>query len=215
MAFVVDEHRPTRLIRPCRIGTVDESVSSLLDAASKGERAAWDRLVDRFAGLVWGVARGCGLNASDAGDVSQTTWLRLVEHMDRIRDPERLGGWLATTARHECFLILRRSGRQVPMGDHADLDAAMRDRPREESGEDRVLLAERDRTLWRAFETLPERCRVLLTILMADPPPAYADVADVLEMPVGSIGPTRARCLGQLRRSAVLASITTDAQRSS
>ena len=79
-----------------------------------GVVAAWNAIVDRFAGLVWGVARRHRLSASDAADVSQTTWLRLVEHIDRIQDPERVGGWLATTARHEALRVLRISNRELP-----------------------------------------------------------------------------------------------------
>src|SRR5213080_2918328 len=87
----------------------------LVRAAAGGDQAAWDALVDRFASLVWSVARAHRLSAADAADVSQTTWLRLAEHIDRLRDPERVAGWLATTTRNECLKVLRLSGRQIPV----------------------------------------------------------------------------------------------------
>ena len=94
-------------------GLRDLSVTELVIDAAAGDSAAWDALVGRFAGTVWAVARGYRLSAADAADVSQTTWLRLVEHLDRIEQPDRIGGWLATTARRESLRVLRMSGRQV------------------------------------------------------------------------------------------------------
>src|SRR5215831_13070195 len=89
------------------------SLVELVDQASAGDSDAWDELVDRFSGMVWAVARGHGLSSADAADVSQTTWLRLVEHLDRIREPERVGAWLATTARHECLRHVRAWRREI------------------------------------------------------------------------------------------------------
>lgn len=173
-------------------------VAGLVREAARGEARAWDLLVDRFAGLVWAVARGHGLSPADAADVSQTTWLRLAEHLGRIREPERIGVWLATTARHESLRTFRRAQRQVPVDPSLDLvaDTAAPD----VDGD--LLAEERDATLWRAFESLPPPCKSLLRTLMADPPPTYAEVSEVLGMPVGSIGPSRQRCLQRLRRCA-------------
>jgi RNA polymerase sigma factor (sigma-70 family) len=181
-------------------GTGHDAVGPLLAAARAGDSASWDRLVERFSGLLWATARAHRLGTADAADVVQTTWLRLVENLDRIQDAERLGGWLATTARRECLLVIRRSRREPAVAadevfDHlpdrlGPLDADL-------------LLAERDAILWRLFEQLPDRCRRLLRVLVADPPPAYADVAVALDMPIGSIGPTRQRCLTALRTLAV------------
>jgi RNA polymerase sigma factor (sigma-70 family) len=174
---------------------------TLVQAASAGDRQAWERLVHRFGGLVWSVARAHGLSDADAADVSQTAWLRLVEHLQRIRNPERVGTWLASTARHEALRVLRRAGRQVPVGD----DAALEPRePAVETPEARALASERSELLWRAFATLPSHCRRLLRVLMADPPPSYQEVAAALDMPIGSIGPTRGRCLARLRQVAEL-----------
>ena len=172
------------------------SVTDLVRAADAGDSAAWDALVDRFSTLLWATARGHRLSDSDAADVVQTTWLRLLENLGRIDDPERLPGWLATTVRRECLAVLRRGKREHPFGDD-DAVAAVPD-PR--SPLDAALLVdERDALLWQLVDRLPDRCRSLLRVLMADPPPAYADVSAALGMPVGSIGPTRARCLTHLR----------------
>ncbi len=165
--------------------------------AARGDQAAWDQLVDRYAGLVWAVARGHRLAAPDAADVVQTTWLKLLEHLGGIREPDRLGAWLATTARRESLGVLRRAGRQVPTADAwAEVEDAA------PGPEARAVAADRDRVLRAAVARLPDRCRILLRVLMADPPPTYDEVAAALGMPIGSIGPTRARCLARLRTEA-------------
>jgi RNA polymerase sigma factor (sigma-70 family) len=174
----------------------DEDFAQLLRAASLGEQEAWDRLVHRFSGLVWSVARSFRLDPDAAADVSQTTWLRLVEHLDDIRDPARLSSWLATTARRESIRTLRLAGQQVPTDQESRLDVADAD---EDVMSADLLRNERDTVLWRAFETLSSRCRQLLRVLMADPPPSYAEISAALDMPIGSIGPVRARCLTALR----------------
>lgn len=171
----------------------------LVRRAAAGDQRAWDELVDGYAGLVWAVARLRGLSASDAADVSQVTWLRLVEHIGRLRDPERLAAWLATTVRRESGRLARAAALQVPMADPAEGRSGTgegvppADRP--------VLLAERNTMLWEAFGKLAPRCRELLGLLLADDSLSYAEVSEILDMPVGSIGPTRARCLACLRRA--------------
>jgi RNA polymerase sigma factor (sigma-70 family) len=174
-------------------------LAELVRAASAGDQRAWEGLIGRFGGLVWSVARAHGLSRADAADVSQTAWLRLVEHLDRLRDPERVGTWLASTTRHEALRTLRRARRQLPVGDDAELD---RSGPPVDSPEARTLAAERSDILWRAFAALPPRCQTLLRVLMTDPPPSYQQVAVAMDMPIGSIGPTRARCLDRLRQLA-------------
>ena len=173
----------------------ETSTGQLVAAAGDGDQAAWDALVDRFAGLVWSIARGHRLSQADAGDVVQTTWLRLVEHLDRIREPERLGSWLATTARNESLAVIRRGARSRPVED-VGLDDTDDDAPAVDEG---LLTHERDRALWQALGRIGDRCRTLLRVLMAEPPPSYADVSAALDMPIGSIGPTRQRCLEKLR----------------
>ncbi len=168
----------------------------LVRAAADGDRAAWDQLVAGFAGLVWAVARGHRLPADDAADVFQTTWLRLVEQLPRVREPERVGAWLATTARRECLRVLRRADRE-PATQSDVLELTADDAP---PVDDRLLRGERDEVLWRLLDSSSPRCRELLRVLLADPPLAYTEVSTVLDMPIGSIGPTRRRCLENLRR---------------
>jgi len=189
--------------------TIDASSGSLtllVERARRGDATAWNALVDRFAGLVWGVARRHRLSQSDAADVSQTTWLRLVEHLDRIEDPERVGGWLATTARHEALRVLRISDRQLPSAhdDFIDLLPAEDDAPVDAD----LLAEERDRELWELIAMLPPRCQLLLSVLTAESRLSYVEIGQALEMPTGSIGPTRARCLEHLRRLAATRGIT-------
>lgn len=180
-------------------------------AAADGDQAAWDALVKRFSGLVWSIARSHRLGAADAADVSQTAWLRLVENLGRIRDPDRVGAWLASTSRNECLRVIRRSGRQVPTDLDADTDLEADDAlaPPVDAG---LLAGERDAHLWRAFSTISERCQVLLRLLITDPPPSYEEIGEILDMAVGSIGPTRARCLAHLRRKAGITADPADSQ---
>jgi RNA polymerase sigma factor (sigma-70 family) len=168
-------------------------------AAAAGDGQAWDRLVDRYAGLVWSVCRAHRMSADDAADVSQLTWLRLLENLDRIRDPRRLASWLATTCRRECLAFLRRSRSSVPVEEeHMDQllgGVTAADQP--------ILAADENATLWLAFLQLSEWCRRVLRALIVeaeDGPPSYRLVAAELQVPAGSLGPTRARCLGQLRK---------------
>jgi RNA polymerase sigma factor (sigma-70 family) len=172
-------------------------------AARNGDRTAWNILVARYSGLIWGVARAHRLGDADAADVVQTTWLRLVEHLDQIRNPEGVGAWLATTARHECLRVLRVGQRHV-LTDGFD----MPEEATETALDARLLTGERDAALWRAFSQISERCGRLLRMLVADPPPSYEEVGAALDMPIGSIGPTRARCLEQLRKRLAVADVT-------
>ena len=178
------------------------AIAALVQAAAAGDQQAWNGLVDKFASTVWAIARGYRLNAADAADVSQTTWLRLVENLHRIEQPERVGAWLATTTRREALRVLRLAGRQIPNGDDFEVlpDVATSVSP------DRGLLAtERDRLVTELVEQLPERSQLLLRLLSADSPLSYRDISEALAMPIGSIGPTRARALEQLRRLALRA----------
>lgn len=174
--------------------------AAVLRAAAAGDQKAWESLVDRYANLVWSVARSFQLGQSDASDVSQATWLRLVEHIDDVRDADKLGSWLATTARREALALLRR-GRDVPSGAATDFVGQFGSLAAEDEELDAgVLRDERDAALWHEFRALSDQCQQLLRVLIADPPPSYAEVSAALDVPVGSIGPTRQRCLGTLRR---------------
>ena len=183
--------------RPPRL--TPEETGALVHRAAAGDQRAWDALVRSYAGLVWTVARLHGLSPSDAADVSQVTWLRLVEHIGRLREPERLGAWLATTARREGSRVARAAALQVPMEEPPEgRPGSGRD---DTPAESQVLLGERDARLWEAFRGLAPRCRELLGLLLVtDDDLSYAEVSQILDMPVGSIGPTRARCLACLRR---------------
>jgi RNA polymerase sigma factor (sigma-70 family) len=176
-----------------------DPVPGWVKAAAAGDQRAWDLLVDRFAGLVWAICREHRLSDSDAADTVQLTWLRLLENLGRIRDPQRLAGWLATTCRRECLAVLRQSKTTVPTtADSLDLvmggsGAADQD----------VLATEQRASLWQAFTRLSDWCQQVLRALILDAedgPPSYRLVAARLQTPVGGLGPTRARCLSQLRK---------------
>jgi RNA polymerase sigma factor (sigma-70 family) len=170
-------------------------VTRLVRAATSGDHSAWNALVEEFGGLVWAVARAHRLSDADAADVVQATWLRLVENLDALREADRIGAWLATTARREALRVLRAAQRQVPTGeDFADQP----DEHVEPASE--LMSEERDAGLWRAFGRLSARDQALLRLLTADPMPHYQEIAAALDMPIGSIGPTRARALERLRR---------------
>jgi len=172
-----------------------DALGRLVERAAAGDECAWRELVDELGGLVWAVARSHRLSDADAADVAQTTWVRLVEHLDRLDDPACVGAWLATTARRECLGVLRRSARLVPHGD--ELPEEVDDAPAPGAA---LLARERDAALWAAFARLGGRDRALLRMLVADPAPSYEEIGAALEMPIGSIGPTRARALARLER---------------
>jgi RNA polymerase sigma factor (sigma-70 family) len=171
-----------------------EAVAELVRSAAEGSEPAWEQLVAEFGGLVWSVTRSYRLSNADAADVAQTTWTRLVEHLDALTEPSRVGAWLATTARRECLRVLRGSRREVPVEDAA-LEVVLSDEPVDAE----LLLAERDEALWSGFARLRARDQALLRLLTADPRPAYEEIAAALDIPIGSIGPTRARALERLR----------------
>jgi len=186
--------------------TEDLDLAALVKGAVEGHEPAWSALVERFSGLVWSVARAFRLNQADAADVSQTTWLRLAEHLGDIVEPQRVGAWLATTARRECLRTLGKAGRAVPTD--FDDDYLLADNaPEIDAGID---AGHQWAALRRAVDDLPEPGRSLLRVLMADPAPSYAEAGAALGMPVGSIGPTRARCLKRLRNNPELVGIIGD-----
>lgn len=175
---------------------VEAGTGALVARAAAGESAAWDDLINRFSGMVLSVARGHGLNPTDAADVSQTVWLRLLEHLTRIEDPDRVAGWLATTTQRESQRFRRGARRDVLVADDDGLE------PRwPAAGPDSAFLArERDRRVAAACERLPTKCRQMVAMLLADERPTYKELSAALNMPHGSIGPTRMRCLECLRR---------------
>jgi len=186
----------------------DPSVAALVARVAEGDQAAWNELVERYSPLVWSICLQYQLNRQDIDDVGQNVWLLLVEHIGSLREAAALPGWLATTTRHEALRVLRTSRRR----DHADLppDDQLPPGPADAAIEEELIAAERDAALRAAFAELPRRCHELLSLLMSDPPPGYAYISTTLGLPVGSIGPTRARCLDRLRRSPHLIGVLGD-----
>jgi len=196
-AGVASDGQATPSVAPSLDVAVGEaSNADLLAQAAAGRQSAWDEIVRRFERLVWAVARSHRLDSADSADAVQTTWLRLVEHMGAIHEPERLGAWLATTARRESLRIVTR--RQKNLRDGAD--DVLANIPDDGVGvEESLLSSERDATLLRAVRQLYDRCQRLLRVLSASPPPRYDAVSEAFGMPIGSIGPTRGRCLQRLK----------------
>ncbi|SDK71309.1 RNA polymerase sigma factor [Nonomuraea jiangxiensis] len=161
--------------------------AELLQAAADGDRSAWDALESRFGPRMWAVARACGLSPADAADAVQGSWLRLLQQLQSIRDPARVGGWLMTTVRHEALLLSRRERRGITSFEVVeDPDPASA-----------VLEADGRRLLWKTVSALQEPCRTLLQLVAFDL--GSQQMASRLGVPVGSVGPTRARCLEKLR----------------
>jgi len=171
-------------------------IAGLVRGAVAGDRQAWERLVEQYARLIWSITVDFRLAESDAADVAQTTWLRLLEHIHRIEYPDRVGSWLAATARNECLRSLAARKRVVLAQDDEVLSGVVASWT---EVDERILADERDQVVRDAVSRLPGRWQRLLELLMADPPTSYADISDELGLPVGSIGPTRGRCLAQLR----------------
>ena len=175
---------------------VQVSTTELLRAAVAGDQSAWEQLVSRFEPLVLSVINGYRLQEADVRDAAQRTWLVMIEHHQQIREAEALGGWLRTTVRRECLRIIRDRQRIAPLqpAEAADFPDVTVDI------EQRVVDADTMQQLWTLIESLPARSYLLLNSLFVDDPPAYAELARTSGIPVGSIGPTRARALRRLRR---------------
>jgi RNA polymerase sigma factor (sigma-70 family) len=171
-------------------------VALMVRRAAEGDLRAWERLVEQYARLIWSITAEFKLAESDAADVAQTTWLRLLEHIDRIEYPDRVGSWLAATARNECLRSLTAAKGAVLARDEEVLSGVVASGP---EVDERNLADERDQVVRDALSSLPRRWQRLLEMLMADPPVSYAEISDELDLPVGSIGPTRGRCLARLR----------------
>ena len=171
----------------------EPSTAELVRAAAADDQSAWHTLVHRFGGLVWAIAREHGLSTSDAADVSQATWLNLARQLPRLRCPERLAGWLATTARREAQRAVVARGRELPVDRLAMTEPAA-------GPEQTVLAADVETVVWRALAELPQRCRQLLRLVAHAPELSYAQAARALGIQLGSVGPIRGRCLAALRR---------------
>jgi RNA polymerase sigma factor (sigma-70 family) len=177
-----------------------EDLADLVSKAAAGDQAAWNTIVGRFAGQVWVVCRSYRLSQADAADAFQQTWLRVLEHLDSVRDPARLGSWIKTTCKREVLATLRRAKRAQPVGDPEVLDRAA---DPDANPDEPVLLAAGNAELWTAFHRLNSRCQEVLRVLVVEADngrPSYEDASAALGIPIGSLGPTRARCLDRLRR---------------
>src|SRR5581483_7761305 len=174
--------------------TVD-SATDLLQRIGDRDPTAWEEILRRYGKLVSATVRSFRLQEADALDAVQMTWLRLAENAHRVKFPERLGGWLVTTARHECLYILRQARIAAEL-----LDTKSEIVPECPIGpEQHVVDADTSRWLWKLVDELSPRRRILLRALFTEYPRPYTDVAHATGMPPGGIGPTRARALRQLR----------------
>ncbi|MEZ0577655.1 RNA polymerase sigma factor [Nocardioides sp. MH1] len=184
-----------------------EPLANLVPAAREGDQHAWDTIVERFLPLVGAIIRQHRLSDADGDDVSQTVWLRLVEHLGALREPDALPGWIRTTTRNECLRVINARGRMRPVDPQADhgLDAVVDDMADAE-----LVAAERRQVLRAALSELPAGRRDLLLLLLEDPPVPYEEISARLGIPIGSIGPTRARALDQLRSTPSLRGLGPD-----
>jgi RNA polymerase sigma factor (sigma-70 family) len=171
-----------------------DDLSSLARNAAAGDSHAWADLVRRLDGVLHTVARRYRLSAADVEDVVQTTWLRALAHVDRLKDPGAIAAWLIVTARREAMRTLQRATREVLTDDVRaveDFDPA--------GPETFAIERERSAAVHGAVERLPARQRLLLSSMLSSPAPSYEQISTRLDMPVGSIGPTRDRALARLR----------------
>jgi RNA polymerase sigma factor (sigma-70 family) len=176
----------------------DPYVVALVTRAAGSDQGAWNELVERYAPLVWAICNRYRLSNHDIEDVGQNVWLALVEQLGKLRQPAALPGWLATTTRRECLRVVttaKRLGNRLDEGAEFVDDAVI---------DEEILRAERDAGLRAAFAELPPHCRQLMGMLISDPPHTYAEISATLGIPMGSIGPQRARCLDRLRQSDAL-----------
>jgi RNA polymerase sigma factor (sigma-70 family) len=185
------DRRTVRSSQPDRLAHIPE----LMNAARCGSEDALGQIVTELSPLLWHVTRATGLSPCDAEDVLQTVWMRLVAHLDDIHTSAALTGWLVTTARREAWRVRAAERRRLP-GDQELLDELPDEGP---GSEEQVIMADQRQVLWTAIGRLSAPCQELLRILAFAPRPHYAAVAAELGMPIGSIGPTRGRCLAKLR----------------
>jgi RNA polymerase sigma factor (sigma-70 family) len=181
------------------------SITDLVTRARNGDQRAWDHLVERYAPLVWSLCHRYQLSRADAEDVHQTVWLQLVSRLDKIRDPDALAGWLATTTRRECVRAL--CAARGPHAADSVPDAEAIPDQRATTAEQELLVAERHAVLREALARLPPCCQRLIGKLIEDPPLTYAQISASLGIPVGSIGPLRGRCLDKLRGDPAIAAL--------
>jgi len=185
----------------------DPFVADLVTRARKGDQQAWDVLIERYSPLIWSICRHYRLSRADAEDVGQRTWLQFVNHLGAIRDPAALPGWLTTTTRRECNRVVRAA--RGPQAAGQLLDENIPDK-QIRTAEQELLAAERHAALLEAFTCLSPARQQLMALLIEDPPVPYTEISARLGIPVSSIGPTRGRCLDQLRHHPAIAALIND-----
>jgi RNA polymerase sigma factor (sigma-70 family) len=188
----------------------DPSVVALVTRATGGDEGAWNELVERYAPLVYTICTRYRLSNHDIEDVGQNVWLLLVEQLAKLREPAALPGWLATTTARESLRVVSAASRSEQRGTRLDDSLQFVD---DGAIDEEILMAERNAGLRAAFAELPPRCQQLLSMLISDPPHSYAEIHETLGIPVGSIGPQRARCLDRLRRSSSFIALGEDETR--
>ena len=181
-------------------------VTDMVARAKNGDKQAWNEIVERYAPLIWSICRKYRLSEADAEDVGQVVWLHLVNHLADLRDPAALPGWLATTTRRQCIRV-RRTAAQLPQVTGPLVDADNMADTEAVLAEHELLLAERHAALRQAVSDLPPGYQDLIVLLTADPPVPYAEISAKLGIPIGSIGPSRSRCLARLRRHPAIAEL--------
>ena len=182
----------------------DPTVVALVTRAAGGDPAAWEEIVERYAPLVWSICARFQLSSHDRQDVGQNVWLLLVEQLGKLREPAALPGWISTTTHRECLRVVTAARKSERLG--TGLDDALQFVDHTIIDEE-ILMAERNAALRAAFAELPPRCQQLLAMLTSDPPCSYAEISEKLQVPMGSIGPQRARCLDRMRRSRALSEL--------
>ncbi|NWG19880.1 MAG: sigma-70 family RNA polymerase sigma factor [Chloroflexi bacterium] len=175
--------------------------AALVKACQRGDAMGWETLVRRYQRLIYTIPRRIGLGDDDAAEVFQRVCVALLENLSKIEQPDRIGAWLATTARRESWRQVRRTRPSESLDQDDEQSPAMQIPDTALLPDELLERIERQHAVRRALEQLDDRCRTLLTLLFyRSDPPLYSDIASQLEIPEGSIGPTRARCLQKLRR---------------
>lgn len=178
------------------------SLTALVTAAADGDHHAWKALVDRFAPLVWAICRGFRLPDPEAADVTQTVWLTAIEKLSTVREPEAFPGWIVTTSRRECLRVIERRAKDAPSIDMSEFEFGAD--PAQTAPDADLLAAERRAVVRAGFAQIPENCQKLLALVVMADEVSYAQISAKLNIPTGSIGPTRSRCLDKLRATPVM-----------
>lgn len=174
------------------------ALHQLVDSCLAGDQESWNRIVDRYTPLIWAIARGHRLSAADCEDVSQTTWMRVIQHLGKLREPEKLAHWISVSARRESLKHIQKAGRSTPVEGPEVFD---RPQPSANQPEESALKQELRDEVLLAYCSLSPKCQALLGLLVAEPPMSYDEVSATLGMARGSVGPIRGRCLKHLERA--------------